>query len=66
MVTITINLSGGWSFAPGTSVAVQGYSSAPSGNPSPGLFANKEPASGTTHVIVVPAANFYAVHAVVQ
>jgi hypothetical protein len=65
-VTITITLTGGWTFAPGSIVAVQGYSTAPSGNPSPGLFANKEPASGTSHTITVPAANYYAVHAVVQ
>lgn len=64
-VTITINLTGGWSFEPGSVVAVQDYASAPSGNPAPGQFDHKEPASGTSHVIVVPANNFYGVHAVV-
>jgi hypothetical protein len=65
-VTIDIELEGGWSFQAGSVVAVQGYDDPPTGNPSPGQFANKEPASGTTHTIVVPQANFYAVHAVVE
>jgi hypothetical protein len=64
-VTIKITLDG-WSFQAGSVVAVQGYDSAPSGNPAPGQFANKEPAAGATHTIVVPVANFYAVHAVVE
>jgi hypothetical protein len=46
-------------------VAVQGYASAPSGNPAPGLFAHKGPASGTSFSIQVPQANFYGVHGVV-
>jgi hypothetical protein len=65
-VTITINLTGGWAFDPSNDLAVQGYETAPSGNPAPGLFDNKEPASGSSHVIMVPAANFYGVHGVVM
>jgi hypothetical protein len=65
MVTITIELHDGWSFAAGEVVAVQGYASAPSGNPAPGLFAHKGPASGTSFSIQVPQANFYGVHGVV-
>jgi hypothetical protein len=66
-VTITIDLNGyGWEFAPGSVVAIQGYETAPSGNPEPGLFEHKFPASGTFFQATVPAANFYGVHAVVQ
>jgi hypothetical protein len=65
-VTIVIELTGGWSFAPESVVAVQDYDSAPSGNPAPGQFDHKEPATGTDHSITVPLANYYAVHAVVQ
>jgi hypothetical protein len=64
-VKITITLTGGWMFEAGSVVAVQDYSSAPSGNPNPGGFDHKEPASGTTHEIWVPLNNFYGVHAVV-
>jgi hypothetical protein len=53
-ITITIELTGGWTFAPGSVVAVQDYDEAPSGNPAPGSFDHKEPASGTTATIVVP------------
>lgn len=67
LVTITIVLTGGTTFADGSVVAVQDYASAPSGNPSPGSFDHKEsPDSPTMHTIVVPENDFYAVHAVVQ
>jgi hypothetical protein len=47
-------------------VAVQDYSSAPSGNPSPGQFDWKEtPDSATMHTITVPQNTFYGVHTVV-
>lgn len=63
-VTITINLSGDWEFAPvSENVKIQDYASAPSGNPSPGLFEHKGTASGTYFSIVVPENNFYGVHA---
>jgi hypothetical protein len=65
MVRITINLTGGWEFEAGSIVAVQDYNSAPSGNPSPGLFDHKKPASGISVFIDVPQNNFYGVHAVV-
>jgi len=61
-VTITINLTGGWTFEDGSVVAVQDYASGPSGNPRPGQFEYKEPASGTSVVIVVPENDYYAVH----
>jgi hypothetical protein len=64
-VTITVTLYDGWVFEDvSENLMVQGYSTAPSGNPAPGLFANKkycDPDSATCE-IVVPAANFYGVH----
>jgi hypothetical protein len=65
-ITITIELADGWTFAPGSVVAVQDYDEAPSGNPAPGQFDHKEPASGTTATIVVPVNAYFGVHAVVQ
>jgi hypothetical protein len=65
MVTITINLAGGWSFKADEDVAVQDYESAPSGNPQIGNFDHKNPGVGTTHTVTVPVNNFYAVHGVV-
>jgi hypothetical protein len=62
MVTITIDLDPGFSYEDGYVIAVQDYASAPSGNPSPGLFDHKfEPGEP----IIVPANNFYGVHAVI-
>ncbi len=68
-VTITINLTGDWIFAEvekgvavEENVKIQDYSKAPSGNPSPGLFAWKGTASGNTFTIEVPANKFYGVH----
>jgi hypothetical protein len=63
-VTITINLTGDWEFAPeDENVKIQDYASAPSGNPSPGLFDHKGTASGQSFSIEVPANYFYGVHA---
>jgi hypothetical protein len=66
-VTITINLTGGWEFEPGSIVAVQDYEDEPIGiNPSPGLFDHKaSPTSATQATIEVPENNYYGVHAVV-
>jgi len=64
-VTITISLFDGWEFAEvAENLKVQGYASAPSGNPNPGGFANKENCDSTESscYIIVPAANFYGVH----
>lgn len=62
-VTITINLTGGWYFrSVSENVKVQGYSVKPTTTPSPGLFANKATAAGTSFAITVPAAAYYGVH----
>jgi len=69
-VEITIQLNAGWSFAYSVleeNVHIQGYDAVPPNvNPAPGQFATKESAQGTVFSVVVPAANFYGVHAVVQ
>ncbi len=64
-VTITLALTGAWEFNlnTGDNLMVQGYSAAPSGNPSPGLFANKKQCTVSSCSMTVPAANFYGVHA---
>lgn len=60
MVTITITLNEGWRLEEGDEgVHIQGYSSAPSGNPSPGLFTTYK---GNSLSIMVPQSNFYGVH----
>lgn len=62
-VTITIALNSGWSLQNVSNpVKIQGYSVAPSGNPSPGRFASK----GTSLTVTVPAAGFYGIHLDVQ
>ena len=64
-VTITITLNAGFRFADVfENVKVQGYDSAPFGNPSPGLFDNKETAEpgDISFEIIVPVNNFYGVH----
>jgi hypothetical protein len=62
-VTITINLTGDWEFAPeDENVKIQDYAYAPSGNPSPGGFDHKGTASGQSFSIEVPANSFYGVH----
>jgi hypothetical protein len=58
-VTITIDLADGWELQNvDEPVKIQDYATAPSGNPSPGLFAHK----GSSLVVVVPANNFYGIH----
>ncbi len=58
-VTITITLNEGWSLqAVSNPVKVQGYTVAPTGNPSPGRFASK----GSSLTVTVPFANFYGIH----
>lgn len=58
-VTITITLNEGWSLQEVTNaVKVQGYSVAPTGNPSPGRFATKS----SSLTVTVPFANYYGIH----
>lgn len=63
-VTITITLNDGWRLKDGyaESVKIQGYSTAPSGNPVPGSFANK----GNLLTVEVDAAEFYGIHVDVE
>jgi hypothetical protein len=64
-VTITVTLTGNWEFEDvAENLKVQGYAKAPSGNPSPGLFAHKKTCDTVLNAcsIVVPANNFYGVH----
>lgn len=64
-VTITVTLTAPWEFENAAeNLVVQGYSSAPSGNPAPGRFDHKRncDASLGTCSITVPASNFYGVH----
>jgi hypothetical protein len=65
VVTISITLDAGVSFADDSVVAVQDYAEAPSGNPAPGSFDHKAPAIAPFS-IDVPENNFYGVHAVVN
>jgi len=59
-VTITINLTGGWSLqSVPEPVKIQGYTTAPSGNPAPGLFTTYK---GTSTTVTVPVYSFYGVH----
>jgi len=58
-VTITITLNEGWSLQEVTNaVKVQGYTTPPTGNPSPGRFATKSSSLNVT----VPFANYYGIH----
>lgn len=58
-VTITIKLNSDWSLQEVSNpVKIQGYTVAPTGNPSPGRFANK----GTSLTVTLPYANFYGIH----
>lgn len=64
-VTITVTLDSPWAYdAVASNLKVQGYAKAPSGNPSPGGFADKTTCSAATQScsIVVPQASFYGVH----
>lgn len=67
-VAITITLNSGWRFAPDKpeNVKIQDYATAPSGNPSPGLFAWKGQATGSSFSITVRQNNFYGVHVDVE
>lgn len=63
LVTITIILNEGWRFYDDPeNVKIQDYTSAPSGNPSPGLFDWKGYATESPFSIDVPENNFYGVH----
>lgn len=63
-VTVTVDLAGAWQFASGGSnLKIQTYASAPSGNPSPGLFAYKT--TCTTDPCTsgpIPIAKYYGIH----
>jgi hypothetical protein len=63
-VKITISLNDGWTFdsTKEENVKIQGYETAPSGNPTPGQFTDKFTETGTSFVAVVNAANYYGVH----
>jgi hypothetical protein len=66
---VTVTLTGGWTFADGSVIAIQGYVSAPSGNPAPGQFTFKcTPTNATmaTCNITRNGANFFALHTVVN
>jgi len=59
-VTIAITLNAGWSLQDvNEPVKIQGYSIAPTGNPSPGLFTTYK---GGELLVTVPAYNFYGIH----
>ena len=63
-VTISVSLDSPWEFAMMSgALKVQDYKTAPSGNPSPGLFAWKANATGTSASIQVKCNNFYGVQA---
>lgn len=64
MVTVTVDLTGDWDYADAVSnLKIQTYNSAPSGNPSPGLFTYKttctmDPCTSGP----IPLANYYGIH----
>ena len=68
MVEICVVLEAGFRFDPDTdaSVKVQGYAAAPSGNPSPGLFAHHFDAEASPFCLVIPQDSFYGVHVDVE
>jgi hypothetical protein len=59
---VTVNLAGATFVAGGTNLQIQGYSSPPSGNPSPGQFDNQFTCTGTTCTATVPLASYYGIH----
>lgn len=67
-VTITIAIDSGWRFKPvAENVKIQGYTTAPSGNPAPGQFTtHKGQASGNQYPVTVAAFNYYGVHVDVE
>ena len=59
-VTIAITLNAGWSLQDvDEPVKIQGYTTAPSGNPSPGLFTTYK---GDDLIVTVPEYNYYGIH----
>jgi hypothetical protein len=69
MVTITITLNSGFRFEDvEENVKIQGYASAPSGNPSPGLFEHKYDVDTgeSSFQTTIPQADFYGVHVNVE
>jgi hypothetical protein len=64
--TVTITLANGYAFAPassGANVHIQWYSSPPSGNPSPGLFAFKKTCTASPcSPGKVTLGNYYGIH----
>lgn len=66
-VTISIQLNEGWRFKDSAeNVKIQGYDSAPSGNPAPGQFEWKGNATGPSFTIIVQQNSFYGVHVDVE
>lgn len=68
-VRITITLNSGWAFGANhleENIHIEGYSSAPAGNPAPGLFTYKFSQSGSVFTRLVEPAAIYGVHAVVM
>lgn len=65
-VTVTVNLSNGWTFASGVGddLKIQQYSSTPpQSNPAPGQFQWKTDCTGTTCTISgIPLAMYYGIH----
>jgi hypothetical protein len=64
-VTIKVKMTAPWEYEDvSQNLKVQGYATAPKGNPAPGLFANKKTCDPTLNwcKIAVPANNFYGVH----
>ncbi len=63
-VTVTVDLIDGWDYAEvGSNLKIQTYSTAPKGNPSPGLFAYKT--TGTMDPCTsgpIPVATYYGIH----
>jgi hypothetical protein len=64
LVQVTVDLTGPWDYAEGgTNLHVQGYDKAPSGNPSPGLFASHTTCTGDPCTTApIPLKAFYGIH----
>jgi hypothetical protein len=63
-VTVSVDLTGDWEFADaGATMKIQGYGSAPSGNPSPGLFASHNECTGQScESDPIAVSPFYGIH----
>lgn len=64
-VVITITLDEGFLFYEDPdeeNVKIQGYETAPAGNPSPGRFVNKSNATESPYSVTVETANFFGIH----